>query len=264
MSDGHEIVDYGQRGLVFVLPTSGALAERAVIAFTSAANEAVLGRGAAYFALSGGSTPKAMGQLLASDKYLRTIPWRGIDFFWSDERWVPVESEESNAGVALRTSLERAPVPKEKIHSYDTTADDPQIAAAEMEAKIRYLLPEDEFPPRFDLIFLGMGDDGHTASLFPGTSAIQEDKKLVVAHHVPKLNADRLTFTPPLINAARQVVFLVSGSVKSHMLKNVLEGDYEPDLYPAQIVRPVNGRLIWLVDADAAADLYRNPDATNG
>jgi 6-phosphogluconolactonase len=202
-----------------------------------------------------------MGQVLASPEYQRRLPWKDLEIFWGDERWVPVDSPESNAGEAKRGFLDQSPIPVGHIHPFDTSAAGPQIAAAEMEAKIRATLPEDEFPPRFDLILLGMGDDGHTASLFPGTPAIRENSKLVVANHVPKLNTDRLTFTPPLINAARQVVFLVSGSGKAPVLKQVLEGEYQPELLPSQIVCPTHGVLTWLVDEAAAAELSRNTGA---
>jgi 6-phosphogluconolactonase len=264
MTDFEEVIDFRDRGLVLVLPTSAALANRAADTFASAAQEAQWGRGGAYIALSGGSTPLALGRRLASPPFDRRIPWDHIQFFWGDERWAPPESDESNAGTAMRTFLAHVPIPKDHIHPYEVSAADPKTAAAEMEAKIRALLPENEYPPRFDLILLGLGDDGHTASLFPGTSAIYEDRDLVLAHHVPKLNADRLTFTPPLINAARQIVFLVSGSGKASALKQVLEGEYQPDLFPAQVVRPFNGKVTWLVDADAAAELSRNPSPQYG
>jgi len=253
-----EIIDFGLRGLVFVLPDGAALAHRAAEVFASATNEAMLGRGEVYVALSGGSTPKAMGQVLSTPEYQRRVPWTHLEIFWGDERWVPLDSPESNAGEAKRGFLDRSPISSQNIHPFDTAADDPDIAAAEMEAKIRSILPENEYPPRFDLILLGMGDDGHTASLFPGTAAIREDSKLVVAHHVPKLNSDRLTFTPPLINAARQVVFLVSGSGKAPVLQQVLQGEYQPELLPSQVVSPNHGMLTWLVDTAAAAELSRN------
>jgi len=258
MTTGEEIIDFRDRGLVFVLPDSAALARRAANLFASATQEAVLGRGRAYIALSGGSTPKAMGQVLVTPEFQRRITWPYVEIFWDDERWVPLDSEESNAGVAKRGFLDQTPIPEKNVHAYDTNAEDPKLAAAEMEAKVRAVLPEDEFPPRFDLILLGMGDDGHTASLFPGTPAIRENSKLVLSHHVPKLDTERLTFSPPLINAARQVVFLVSGAGKAPVLRKVLEGDYQPELLPSQVVRPTNGRLVWLVDAAAAADLSRS------
>jgi 6-phosphogluconolactonase len=258
-SGGQEIIDFRERGLVIVLPVIASLARRAAEVVAGAAQEAELGRGRGYIALSGGSTPKALGQVLATPPYQRRIPWNRTEIFWGDERWVSLDSDESNAGAAKRGFLDQSPIPSENIHPYDTDAEDPNIAAAEMEAKIRAILPEDEYPPRFDLILLGLGDDGHTASLFPGTSAIREQNKLVVAHDVPKLNSVRLTFTPPLINAARQVVFLVSGSSKAEVLKQVLEGEYQPEILPSQIVMPENGVLTWLVDEAAAAELSRVP-----
>ncbi len=258
-SGGQEIIDFRERGLVIVLPDSASLARRAAEVFAGAAQEAELGRGRAYIALSGGSTPIAMGNVLSTPPFQRRIPWNRVEIFWGDERWVPIDSEECNAGVAMRGFLDQAPINPENVHTYDTTAEDPDIAAAKMEAKIRAVLPENQYPPRFDLILLGLGEDGHTASLFPGTPAVRERNNLVVANHVPKLDAARLTFTPPLINATRQAVFLVSGSGKAEVLKRVLEGEYQPDVLPAQVVMPANGVLTWLVDQAAAAELSRVP-----
>jgi 6-phosphogluconolactonase len=251
------VANYGERGLVIVVRDAEELSVRAADTFRTIANTAIYGRGHAYIALSGGSTPKAMGQLLANVPYSSNIPWRFIDIFWGDERWVPLESDESNAGVAKRGFLDKVAIPQEQVHPFATFDLDPIASAAQMEAKIRATLPTVSFPPQFDLILLGMGDDGHTASLFPGTRAIHEDENLVVSHEIPKLNSLRLTFTPRLINAARQVVFLAAGPAKAEVLKQVLEGEFQPDLLPSQIVRPVNGTLVWIVDEAAASALTK-------
>jgi 6-phosphogluconolactonase len=257
MIESGTVVNYSERGLVIVVRDAEELAIRAADTFRTIADAAIYGRGHAHIALSGGSTPKAMGQLLAEEPYSTVIPWRGIDIFWGDERWVPLESEESNAGVAKRSFLDKVAIPEEQVHPFATVGLDPTASAAEMEAKVRATLPAHSFPPQFDLILLGMGDDGHTASLFPGTRAILEDEKFVVSNEVPKLNSVRLTFTPRLINAARQVVFLAAGAAKAEVLKRVLEGEYQPDLLPSQIVRPANGTLTWIVDEAAASALTK-------
>ena len=255
MSDSEVTLDYGAKGLVVVLPNAEALAKRAADTFLSVTESATSANGHGYIALSGGSTPKAMGELLSLPPYASRVPWGDLDFFWGDERWVSLSSDDNNAGVAKRTFLDQVPVPVEQIHPFETSELEPDASAAQMEAKIRATLPAVDFPPRFDLILLGMGDDGHTASLFPGTRAIHEDEKLVVANDVPRLNAVRLTFTPPLINAARNVVFLVSGGGKAERLKEVLEGEFQPDLMPSQIVQPTEGSLTWLADKAAASQL---------
>jgi 6-phosphogluconolactonase len=255
MSDSERMLDYGPKGVVVIVPNSESLARRAADLFLSIGNSAVYGKGHGYIALSGGSTPKAMGKLLVQPHYASRVPWRDLEFFWGDERWVPLDSEDSNAGVAKRTFLDQVSIPARQVHPFETSELEPDASTAQMEAKIRAILPTGDFPPRFDLILLGMGDDGHTASLFPGTRAIHEDDQLVVANEVPNLNNVRLTFTPTLINAARNVVFLVSGAGKAEKLQQVLEGEFQPDLLPSQIVRPMQGTLTWLVDEAAASQL---------
>jgi 6-phosphogluconolactonase len=255
MSEAARMLNYESNGVVVVLSNTEHLAKRAADTFLSITNSAVYGNGHGYVALSGGSTPKAMGLLFVQYPFVKRIPWNNLDIFWSDERWVQVSSDESNAGVAKRTFLDLVSIPPQQVHPFETEGIEPDVSAAEIEAKIRANLPTADFPPRFDLILLGMGDDGHTASLFPGTRAIREIEKLVVVNEVPKFNDVRLTFTPPLINAARNVIVLVSGAGKAKTLKQVLEGEYQPDLLPAQIVRPYEGTFTWLVDEAAASQL---------
>jgi 6-phosphogluconolactonase len=258
MSESQRMLDYGSKGVVVVLPNAQQLAKRAAETFSSITNSAVYGIGHGNVALSGGSTPKAMGQLLARPPFRKRVLWDKLDLFWSDERWAPLTSDESNAGEAKRNFLDHVPVPTYQVHPFETSELEPDASAAQMEAKIRAILPAADFPPRFDLILLGMGDDGHTASLFPGTRAIHEDQKLVVANEVPKLETVRLTFTPLLINAARNVLFLVSGTGKAEVFQQVIESDFQPDVYPSQIVQPLEGTLTWLVDEAAASLLTGN------
>lgn len=260
MTEGQRSIDYGDRGAVRIVADADELALAAVDALIAAADGALAEREAAWIALSGGSTPKAMGQLLARSPHRERVDWSRLHVFWGDERWVPLESAESNAGEAMRTFLTSVPIPPEHIHVYDTVTSTPEVAAARYEQMIGELLPRnDDQIPMFDLVLLGMGHDGHTASLFPETGPIHETKKLVVGHFVPKLDTIRLTFTPPLINAAREVVFLVSGSGKAERLAEVLDGPDRVDELPSQSIRPASGGPTWLIDANAASSLARRP-----
>lgn len=251
------------RGEVRVVPDADALARAAADLFVEVTTEAVADRGHAYVALSGGTTPRRMGQLLREPEHRDRVPWDRLDLFWGDERWVPESSPESNVGVARRIFLDAVPVPRGAIHPFPTDGDDPAKAAATYERTIRQVVGGDGVL-RFDLVLLGMGDDGHTASLFPGTGALHEREALAVANHVPKLDSWRLTLTVPVINAARTVAFLIGGSGKAATLAAVLEGDRQPDQLPSQLIGPVDGRLLWLIDRDAAAELQSAGDSSGG
>ena len=205
-------------------------------------------------ALAGGSTPLPLYQQLATDQDADPLAWDKIHFFWGDERTVGPDHPDNNFRAGYQALLEPRGVPEGNIHRIQGELK-PAEAAGSYE---RELLDRFDGPrPRFDLILLGMGDDGHTASLFPGTSIVSTPKKdgntLVKAVQVPKLASWRITFTPYLINAASRVVFLVAGAAKAPTLKAVLEGPYLPVTYPAQLVQPTDGELIWLIDQDAAS-----------
>ena len=247
--------DYGPRGLVRVVADAESLAHAAAETCVSALVPAAAERGIATVALSGGSTPRRMGELLATPAYRDRVPWEQVEVFWGDERWVPESSDESNAGVARRAFLDHVPIPPSRINPFNTDLPDPRLAADMYATQLRTVFGRADHVPRFDLILLGMGDDGHTASLFPGTAALHEREALAVAHHVPRLDADRLTLTPPVLNAGRAVVFLVGGAGKAETLARVLEGPEVPDELPAQVVRPTDGTLTWLVDRAAASRL---------
>lgn len=252
-------LDYGDRGAVTVAANAEGVANLAVQAFATAAITATANRGAAAIALSGGSTPKRMGELLAHSDFPDPDVWERLDIFWGDERWAPLDSDESNAGVALRTFLTNVPIPPDHIHPvYDPDLDEAE-AAATYQALIESIVPMANAVPAFDLILLGMGEDGHTASLFPHTPALRITDRLVCPNFVPKLDTTRITFTTTLLNAAHQVVFLVTGSGKAERLKEVLEGPLDPDRLPAQLVRPTHGSLRWLVDQGAASALSGGP-----
>ncbi len=256
MTDRIPILDRGDRGEVHVLADGEELARAAADLFAQHAISAVGQRGRAVVSLSGGSTPRRMGELLARPPFREQIPWPRLHFFWGDERWVPLESPDSNAGTARRSFLDQVPVPPEQIHTFPTVGLSPRQSAAAYAREIQDLIGEEDGGlPRFDLVLLGMGDDGHTASLFPGTEALDERTLLAVANPVPKLGATRLTLTAPVLNAGRAVVFLVGGEGKAETLAAVLDGPERPDDLPAQLVRPVDGPLRWLVDRAAASRL---------
>ena len=220
-----------------------------------AGTEAVTQRGRFTIALSGGSTPKSLFHLLATNA--RTVlPWDRIFFFWGDERHVPPTDPDSNYKMAEETMLSKIPVAAGNV--FRVAAENPDAAAAaeayEKTLQKFFALGPGQFP-RFDLILLGMGPDGHTASLFPGSAGLQEKSRLVIANWVEKFKTSRLTFTLPVLNAAACVAFLVSGTDKAPALHQVLEGDAPGEQYPAKLVRPTDGKLIWLIDRAAASEL---------
>lgn len=248
------------RGKVEVLPTRGALMQAAAGRFVSAAAVAIQASGRFAVALSGGSTPKSLYALLATGPYTTRLDWSRTHVFWGDERCVPPGNPVSNYRVARETLLDRVPVPEENVHRI-RGEDEPAAAAAAYERELREQFRTPDGPPRsapdarFDLVLLGMGEDGHTASLFPRMAAVRESCRWVAAERIAEVSLSRVTLTPTVINAAAEVVFLVSGREKAAMLHRVLEGPYQPDALPAQVIAPRDGRLLWLADADAAADL---------
>ena len=212
-----------------------------------------------YFsiALSGGSTPKTLFNLLVEDESFRArIPWNKIHFFWGDERHVPPDHAESNYGMANDTMLAKAGVLRENIHRVRAEAPDAAEAAEAYERELQefFQLSERQLPV-FDCVLLGLGLDGHTASLFPETDALCEQERLVVANWVEKLQTNRITMTVPVFNNADMAIFLVSGLEKAEILKRVLEGSQGPELLPSQLIRPRQGRLLWIVDLAAASRL---------
>jgi 6-phosphogluconolactonase len=250
-------IDLGDRGQVTVVTDGSALARAAAHRFAGAVSGAVAARGRAFVALSGGSTPKQMGSLLSREPFRSSVPWDKVQVFWGDERWVPLASPESNAGEAKRGFLDLIEIPSANVHPWDTDADAPETAASEYESALRSSFDLSSDVPQFDLVLLGMGDDGHTASLFPETKALAADSRLAVANFVPKFGAERLTLTAPVLSAGREIIFLVGGPGKAETLERVLEGPAMPDELPAQRIRATHpdGTLSWLVDEDAASRL---------
>ncbi len=220
-----------------------------------AATEAVAQRGRFTIALSGGSTPKSLFNLLATNART-TLPWDRMFFFWGDERHVPPTDPDSNYRMADESMLSKIPVKAENIFRIDAENPDAAAAAEAYEKTLQkfFTLAPGQFP-RFDLILLGMGPDGHTASLFPGSAGLQEKSRLVIANWVEKFKTHRLSFTYPVLNAAACVTFLVSGTDKAPALKAVLESDAPGGQYPAKLVHPTDGKLIWLIDRAAASQL---------
>jgi 6-phosphogluconolactonase len=207
-------------------------------------------------ALSGGSTPKRLYALLADPPYRDRVAWEKIHFFWGDERTVPPGHPDSNFGAADEALLSKLEIPPVNVHRIRAEMSDPAEAAAEYEAELRrhFKLGDGAFPS-FDLVFLGMGADGHTASLFPGSDALGEERRLVVATWVEKLGTHRVTLTCPVFRKAACILFMVSGADKGETLRYVLEDAAEPPRYPAQLIRPDAGELSWYIDGAAAQAL---------
>jgi 6-phosphogluconolactonase len=242
--------------VVRVFPDPEALAEAAARHVVEHAQSAVDERGLASVALSGGSTPRDLHLKLSSPPLIDQLDWSKVHIFFGDERSVQPDDERSNYRMADETLLSRVPIPRENIHRMRGELL-PEQAADDYEGELRAFFKDE--PPRIDIILLGMGDNGHTASLFPGLRAVHEQQRWVVAEYVEEVNMWRITLTPVVINLAREVVFLVAGSAKAGMLRQVLEGPYAPDERPAQIVRPSPGEVVWFVDAAAAEKLSPPP-----
>jgi 6-phosphogluconolactonase len=246
---------------VVVLPSADALAEAVAERFVARAEAAIRATERLVVALAGGSTPARTYALLASPRFAARVDWSRVHVFWGDERCVPPDDPASNYRMTRETLLDHVPIPPSQVHRL-RGEDAPPHAAAAYELEVRRALATLEGPPVtgpgrcFDLVLLGMGDNGHTASLFPGLTAVREASRWVVAEHVAEVSAWRLTLTPPVINTAAEVVFAVSGAAKAPMLRRVLDGPRQPDALPAQAIAPRNGPT-WLVDAAAAAELRR-------
>ena len=229
-----------------------ALAHQTTEEFVRLAQESVAARGRFTVALAGGSTPKAAYALLVSAAYRDRVPWQQTHFFWGDERHVPPDHDDSNYRMAYEAMLSKVTIPAAHIHRMSAEKE-AQQAADEYEATLQTAFGlMAGVLPRFDLILLGMGPDGHTASLFPGTAAVHESQRLVAAPWVEKLHTFRITLTPPMLCNAAHVVFAAGGADKTEALQSVLHDPYQPDLYPSQVVKPTHGTLLWLVDKAAA------------
>jgi len=237
---------------VRILPDAAAIAKRAAEEFIKSANAAAKAKGSFSVSLSGGSTPKALYALLASDAMRGQLPWDKMQLFFGDERHVEPTHPDSNFRMATEAMISKAPLKPEQVHRMKAENPDTEQAAREYEQELRshFHLADGQAPP-FDLVLLGMGNEGHTLSLFPGTKALRDNGRLVVRNWVGKLYAERVTLTAPAVNNAALVIFMVAGADKALALKAVLEGPYEPEQLPSQLIDPKHGRLLWLVDTAA-------------
>lgn len=231
--------------------------------FVQLAKDAVAAKGSFTVALSGGSTPRGMHSLLSTE-FAAAVPWKKVFFFWSDERHVPPDHPDSNYRMAYETLLSKVPVDPAKIFRVHSENPDANAAAIEYEQTITAAFgTQDREIPRFDLIFLGLGPDGHTASLFPRTAALREHSRLVVANHLEKLQTDRITFTLPFINNGANVIFLVSGKDKKSAVESVFNPETAGQDFPAKLVNPPHGKLMWMLTEDAAAPISERVAAGN-
>jgi 6-phosphogluconolactonase len=240
-----------------VLADSAAIAKRAAQEFIQAAAEAVLVKGSFNVALAGGSTPKALYSLLVNDPALRSqVPWDKIHLFFGDERHVAPDHPDSNYRMASEAMISKSPLQPEQVTRIKGEYPDTDQAALEYEKALReyFKLKAREYP-RFDLVLAGMGNEGHTLSLFPGTKALHADGRIVVRNWIGKLYTERITLTAPAASNAARIIFMVTGADKAPALKAVLEGPFEPDQLPAQLLQPQNGKLLWLVDTAAGTML---------
>jgi 6-phosphogluconolactonase len=238
-----------------VTPDAEALAASAAEHFTRAAEEAADARGSARIAISGGSTPRAAFQLLGdpSQPWRVRMPWEKLHLYWVDERSVPPDNPESNYRMTREALLEKVPLRPEQVHRMEGELD-PQVAASRYESMLRNSFRlEGAESPRFDLVALGMGPDGHTASLFPHTAAIHELGRLVTANHVVQMDTWRITLTWPVINGAASVFFLIGGADKAGVLREVFTGPSDPERLPSQLIWPSSGILTLILDQAAAA-----------
>jgi len=241
---------------VYIKQGANAVALDAAAATLRLARQAVAAGLPFRVALSGGSTPRLLYRLLASEPFSAEMPWDSMQFFLGDERWVPPTHEESNFKLANDELFSKVSVASSNIFPVPTEGITPDEAATQYEATLRQTFDvADGDVPSFDLIFLGMGDDGHTASLFPHTGAVSEQQRVVAAPYVEKLGAHRITLTPPVLTSAANVIFMVAGQGKAAALREVLEGEYNPEKYPSQLLRNAIGRVVWLVDTEAASEL---------
>lgn len=226
-----------------VVADADAVADEAARRFVTHARSAIAAKGRFVVALSGGATPRAL--------YLRLthapINWKHVHVCWGDERCVPPDHADSNYRLAYDTLLSKVFIPLENVHRLRGELE-PAQAAAEYEAELRALLPD----AQFDLVLLGLGADAHTASLFPGTGAVHETDRWVIGHFVEKLNAYRLTLTPPILNRAVHMLFLVAGADKAAAVRSVWHEPLDPDRFPAQIIAPIHGEVTWLLDRAAS------------
>ncbi len=239
--------------MIKVFDNIDTLIENAARLIGEVADKTFRERGRFILTLSGGNSPRPLVKLLTKPPYRDTIPWEHSYIFWSDERYVPLDDKRSNAGNAYELLLKHVPVPDDHIFAMYDANKTPEEAARDYESKIRNIFGNDE--PRLDCTLLGCGPDGHTASLFPGSQAVNEKKSLVVAVDHGERELPRISLTPPLLNSSGVVMFIVYGADKSHAVREVLEGRAKPEDIPARSIKPNRGEVFWFLDKNAAAEL---------
>lgn len=248
---------------IVVLPDRAALARKAASRFVALAQEAIAARGKFSVALSGGSTPRDLYALLAAPEFAPQVDWTRVHFFWGDERAVPPDHPDSNYRRVNETLLAHVPVPPQNVHRI-LAEQPPADAAREYEKTLRAFFTLSPAKrgragvgalPRLDLVLLGLGANGHTASLFPHTQVFHETTHWVAAEYIDEVKMWRITLTASVINAAANILFLVAGADKAATVRAVLRGAYRPDDLPAQLIQPANGRAVWLLDRDAASQI---------
>lgn len=209
--------------------------------------------------LSGGTTPRPLYELLAAPPFSTSLDWNKVQFFWGDERVVSPDDPASNFRMAREAMLDKLKIPAANIHRIRAEEKDLDAAARAYEDEIEQVLGEvagvGRHPPHFNLFLLGMGSDGHTASIYPDTDALQETERWVIPVDVPSLGAKRITMTPPLINSAHFIIFMVTGAAKADIVTSVLQGPRDPRRCPAQLIHPLTGEVIWFADRDASSKL---------
>jgi 6-phosphogluconolactonase len=238
--------------MVKVFDNKSEISTAAAEMFVEIAQQSISQNGKFTVALTGGSSPEQLYALLAQPEYQSKIDWSKVFVFWGDERWVSLDDEQSNGKMADRTLLSKVPVPKNQVFYMWQDGTSAEDYAVKYEEEVRQHLGTDL---KFDLILLGMGPDGHTASLFPHQDVLHEKQKLVAAYYLDAQNMYRITFTEPLINKAKHLIMMLYGDNKAHSLYEVLEGEPNADLYPAQMLKPETGDITWLIDKAAASEL---------
>ena len=247
--------------MVQIFEDSSAISAAAAELFIKLAETAIAENGKFTVALTGGTSPEKLYSTLADPEAQHQIDWNKVYLFWGDERWVPLDDDQSNGKMANRTFIDKLPIPKDHIFYMWSPDKSPEEFAEVYEEQVRQVLGESL---QFDLILLGMGPDGHTASLFPHQAVVHEKEKLVAAYYLAPQSMYRITLTEPLINKAKHIVVMLYGENKAHALHEVLEGERNPEQYPAQLLQPANGYITWLVDKAAASELKStNKDSNN-
>lgn len=245
---------------IIVVPDMTVFAKKAAQVIMETTSAAIEKKGKATWALCGGRTPKSVFPLLTEPYYRDRIDWKNVIVGWGDERCVPPDHADSNYKLAMDCLLSRVPIPASNILRMPGEMSSPLEAAKSYEQSLKLLFRFDRPFPKFDLMLLGMGEDGHTASLFPGTDALDEKEKWVVGHHVEKVSSNRITLTFPVLNNARTILILCPGENKATVVRDVFWEQAPRNRYPIQRVKPAEGKLIWLIDKPAASKL--TSDAT--